>query len=443
MNTHVARSRSLMFSGALLTASAACAASDPVGDPDEVRAVVDQMIADAETRSSLLADSAVGGHNGKNFFLQSADGSFRLLFRGQVQFRYMLDFRDDGDGNGDGASEDDFESGFQTRRTKLYFEGHVWEKALTYRVLGAYSRSTGDFRLEEAFAAYKWGNGVSVQLGQFKLPFLREETTSSSMQLAVERSIVSDSFSLVRSQGVQASYENDSIRLALAFSDGAGAENSDFSAPRNATSTGLINRSGLGESDYALTGRAEWKLFGTWDAFKDFTSPVGSDYSLMLGAAGHYEGGDGSSSAFTSGTYEYASWTADLTVEGDGWNAFIAGVGGYTDFHGTAAGDVVNDDYGLLAQGGFMIPETQIEPFVRYAGLFTDPDRTADGADTFSSLTFGVNYYLYGHASKFTGDVVWYLDETDPLVTRRTGHGQLGDDDSGEVTVRLQWQLLF
>lgn len=431
---------------ALALAGIASIGSVRAGEPradDDVRAIVSAMIADAESRASLLEGAATAGHNGKNFLMQSEDGSFRLVVRGQLQFRYLMDFRDENDGNADGLSEDEFESGFQTRRSKVFFEGHIFEPSLFYRVNGAFSRSNGDWRLEDAYAGYKWSNGLALQWGAFKLPFLREETISSSMQLAVERSIVNDSFTLFRSQGVMAMYETEAVRLSLAFSDGATAENSEFGTPRSATGSGLINRAGLGESDYGLTGRAEWKPFGKWDAFKDFTSPAGAEYSLMLGAAGHIEGGDSSSSAFTSGTYEYASWVADITVEGDGWNFFVAGMGGHSDYHATAAGDVSNDDFGLVAQGGFVIPETDWEPFVRYAGLFVDDDRTAGGDDTFSSLTIGANYYLYGHAAKFTADVVWYIDETDPLVTSRTAQGQLGDDDEGEITIRVQWQLLF
>jgi hypothetical protein len=163
----------------------------------------------------------------------------------------------------------------------------------------------------------------------------------------------------------------------------------------------------------------------------------------MLGVAGHVEGGDENSSTFTRGEYRSSSWTADLSIEGNGWNALLAAAGAYADFRDSLVGDDANDDYGLLAQGGFIIGDTDWEPFVRYAGLFTDDDRSPGDDDVFSSITLGVNYYMFGHASKFTFDVVWYLDETDPLVTSRIGQGQLGDDDEGEITLRFQWQLLF
>lgn len=419
--------------------------SDSAGaDPDAVRGLVAEMMADAQTRTSLLADASPAGHNGKNFFLQSADGRFKLVVRGQVQFRYYLNFRDRNDHNNDGRSEDDFESGFQTRRTKVFFEGHVWDPALTYRVNGTFSRSTGDFLLEDAWASYKWENGVSILWGQFKPPFLREEYLSSTTQLAVERTFVNDTFTIGRTQGVQIGWQADEFKATAAFTDGAGATNSEFFSARRTTASGLLNRSGQGESDYALTGRVEWKPAGKWSQFSDFTSPAGSEFALMLGAAGHVEGGDGSSSAFSGGTYVYASWTADLSVEGDGWNLYAAAVGGHSDFHDTAAGDVSNDDYGFFVQGGFMIPDTQLEPFARHEVLFADPDRTgAEGYDAYNALTVGCNWYLYGHAAKFTVDTVWRMNEADPFATGRSAFGILGDDNPGEVVVRIQWQLLF
>lgn len=98
----------------------------------------------------------------------------------------------------------------------------------------------------------------------------------------------------------------------------------------------------------------------------------------MLGAALHYEGGDSEGNSFGGGDYNYLSWTADLSFEGDGWNAFIAGVGGYTDFEdigGVSTADADFDDYGVVVQGGIMIPDTNWEIFGRYDAVFPDSDR--------------------------------------------------------------------
>ncbi|MDX2115141.1 MAG: porin [Planctomycetota bacterium] len=441
---------------------------------DEVRALVSEMMADAETRSSLLQSGGTAGHDGQHFFLASGDGNFRLDISGQIQFRYYLNFRDDENDDDDifedddNSNEDDFESGFQTRRTKIFFEGHVFDPNMFYKLNGTFysnegegQTQDGDFELEDAYAGYRWDNGFSILWGQFKLPFMREELVSEAYQLAADWSLTNTVFTTGRSQGVQFGWSAEDFRAMLAFSDGAKAANSDIAAPRGLTSTGYLSG---GESDWAGTGRVEIKLAGGWEAFQDFTSMPGSDFGAMLGIAGHIEGGDPPSSEFfpTGGEYRYGSWTADINLEGDGWNFYLAGVGGYSDFNDadldgiadddvdnvTEAGDINYSDYGVIAHAGIFIPNTDWEPFIRYDVIFADEDEREldEDSETFQTLTFGVNYYMYGHASKFTADVLWFLDDVSSNAlagNRNTGIGYLTDDDENEITVRLQWQLLF
>ena len=120
----------LMLAAGLAAAAPAFAQTST----DTVRAQVAEMMADAETRSSLLA-AGDAGHDGR-FFI-AGDG-FRLNIGGQIQFRYVLNFRDD-ENNGD-----DFSNGFQTRRTKLDFNGEI-RNDWFFRVLGAFDREGGSF----------------------------------------------------------------------------------------------------------------------------------------------------------------------------------------------------------------------------------------------------------------------------------------------------------
>ena len=94
--------RLVLLTGAALSLGAASVAQADQSN-DNVRAIVSEMMSDAETRSSLLAGGDAG-HDGK-FFI-AGDG-FRLNVGGQIQFRYLLNFRDD-----DVAPADDFSNGF-------------------------------------------------------------------------------------------------------------------------------------------------------------------------------------------------------------------------------------------------------------------------------------------------------------------------------------------
>lgn len=449
---------------------------------DEVRALVSEVMADSETRSSLLQSGGMAGHDGKHFYMGSADGNFRLDVSGQIQFRYYLNFRDEQNDDAVDPDEDDFESGFQTRRTKIFFEGHVFDPNLFFRLNGnfntsspsdpgtpgATSTSDGSFDLEDAYVGYRWDNGLSVKWGQFKLPFLREESISSAYQLAADRSLVNEVFNQGRSQGIQLTWEAEDWRVMGAFSDGFGSVNSEFGSARAVSGTGFfVTPTGVsgGESDYAITGRFEYKFAGNWDQFVDFTSMPGSDFGAMVGVAAHYEGGNGDEDGDAGGVppdfasdYNYSSATVDVSLEGDGWNFYLAGVGAWSDFEDTAvldfdgdglAGDDVDfSDYGVIAQFGIFIPNTDWEPFVRYDVIFADDeDRDlGDGDDTFNTITGGINYYMYGHASKFTFDVLWFIDEAAQNAlggNANPGIGYLTDDDDNEISLRFQWQLLF
>jgi len=434
--------------GAGSTALAAQEQAWTGNNADEVRAIVSEMMADAETRSSLLQSGGTAGHDGKGFFLSSGDGLFKLEVGGQIQFRYYLNFRDDGDGDNDGVGNDDFESGFQTRRTKLEFGGHVWDPNLFYRVSGAFDYDGGSFTLEDAFVGYRFDSGWSFRWGQFKLPFMREELVSSKYQLLVDRSSVNEIFNQGRSQGIELAWEGEQFRFAAAFSDGFNSANSDFASGQNINNVGYFSS---GESDYAGTARGEFKFAGNWSQFKDFTSPQGSDFAGMVGLAGHFQGGNNGNFGPPGGdNYNYWSLTADVSLEGDGWNLFASFVWSDQDFTNALPDglggfdDLDASNYGWTVQGGIMIPETDWELFGRFAMTIPDDELFSD--DTYSVVSLGTNYYLHGQAAKFTAQFDWYIDSLAANALGQpsdTGVGFLGDDDDNEIVLTLQFQLLF
>jgi len=445
--------------GAGLAFGAAGSASAEVTQSDEIRALVAEMMADANTRSSLLQSGGNAGHDG-HFFLADSEGKFRLNVSGQMQFRYMANFGDSNNANG----VDDFTGGFQTARTKLIFSGNVINEDIFFKIQGNFARDGGfgnGFGLQDAFVGYKFGNGWELKWGQFKAPFLREELVSSAYQLTTERSNTNEIFTGNRTQGLELSYKAEDWRMMFSLNDGFNTLNTDFTADGQTFGTPALytptNAGGGAESDFGITGRVEFKLNGEWAQFKDFTSMPGSEYGLMLGVAGHFESNE-TTPGFGGGTGDVASflYTVDLSVEGDGWNFFVAFVGASSDFDGLAdiapadgAGDNADfDDYGIVVQGGFFIPDTDWEFFARYDALFPDSDRAQD--NDFSAITFGLNWYWSGHAAKLTLDAVINLDESrgangNPLALSGfdNGQGLLGNMDDSEAVLRAQFQLLF
>lgn len=396
---------------------------------DEVRAVVAEMLADADSRTSLLAANA--GHQDGNFFISSDDGGYNLTIYGLVQFRYMMNFRDED------STSNEFEPGFQAARTKIGAKGNIVNKDWSYNILGNFSRDSGEFGLQDAYVEYKLPNGLRVRWGQFKLPLLREELVDDPHQLAVERSVVNSVFTQGRSQGVALLCTSSWCNTGLAFSDGLNSANTDFTAP------GTLGLTPSGEADWAVTGRIEFLFAGAKKDLRDFTAPQGTPFGALLGLAGHYQQSP-NTAAIGDTDRDLFEYTIDGSLEGDGWNAFGAFVGRWDNFR-TAGVDSDFNDFGAVVQGGFRIA-ANTELFGRWDALFLDSDR-GTMEDNFHFLTFGVNQYFAGHAAKFTGDIVVSLDETPDLVglgvLPNTGVGLLGDGESGEVVVRLQFQLQF
>ena len=383
---------------------------------EEVQLLISQALADAQHRSTMLHDAATAGHDGR-FFLASADNRFRLNVGGHFQFRYIANFRDDA------PTEGDTTAGFQARRTYLLFNGHIGDPRFVYSFLVASSRNGGNTSMEAVSVSYALSDQLTLSGGVFQAPFLREWLVSSRRLLTVDRSLVHDHFTTGYSSGVQLSYAGDDVRLAAMLNQGANRNFTNFNTPGNA--------------DFALTARADVKLTGQWSQYTDFAAWAEQPTAAFLGAAAHYEIGEGGTDAINR---DFFTWTVDATAKHQNLGLFAAVVGR----HDLKVGQNEDkfDDFGIVAQLGYMI-EIRIEPFVRYEILLPDNSRNVDNINV---LTAGMNYYLVGHSAKFTADVVYVFDPLDPAFRGGSnGLGLLNDapGQDGQTAVRAQFQLIF
>ena len=79
---------------------------------EEIRGLVHDVLADADTRTSLLQDGVTAGYD-RFFYIASPDGSFRLNFLGMVQARFVFNSQDDE------APDDSTRWGFENSRTRF------------------------------------------------------------------------------------------------------------------------------------------------------------------------------------------------------------------------------------------------------------------------------------------------------------------------------------
>ncbi|MEE9131421.1 MAG: porin [Phycisphaerales bacterium] len=397
---------------------------------DEIRGLVQDVLADADTRASLLAQGVTAGYD-NGAVISSADGNWSLRTNIHMQQRFVWNNQDEGSTVG---LIDEDRYGFENTRTKFILTGNVVNQQWIYKVeinvgspsatavpglvplaalagVGADSRAgTGD-----AYLGYKYDDGLTVLFGTMKAPLLREELVDSRYQLAVERSALNYLFTGGRMDGVALDWMGDQFHITGAFSDGIRTGQTVWATPT---------------TDFAFTGRVEYLASGTWDQFSDFTSPAGDEQGIMIGGALHFQESEDDAGL---ADVDILVLTADVSAEFGGANLFAAFI--YTDID--AAGLPAVNPLGFLVQGGVALSDDW-EAFARYE--FSDFDVT--GIEDLSLITFGVTRYFAGHNAKWTTDVGIGLEEV-LLAPAITGLRTDAPGEDSQVVIRSQIQLVF
>ncbi len=428
---------------------------------EEVKTLIHEVLSDAETRASLLDSDLTAGWN-ENFFLASGDGKFLLKVTGMIQVRWVLntvDFDDDSNNDTDGH-------GFEVRRAKLQFAGHIGDPKFQYLVrLAADADNSidddsetafgdedgGDVFLEAGWISYTFDNGITVRGGRFRAPFLREELTDAQHQLAADRTYVNEIFTVGYTEGVEVSYAAEKWKVAVMINDGFQAgeySRIDPFYPDDSDPEG--NAWNDKDSDFALTARVDVMLMGNWSQMQDFTAWAGEDTAVFLGVAFHLEDDedDGDSD---SDQNDFWMWTVDVSAEWQSWGIYAAVIGSHTEYD-EATTDADPDVYGFIVQGSYNFND-KIEPFIRYEKICPDNEDFVSGetgGEHQAFLTFGANWYLKKHAAKMTADIVYSLGSVEVgmphlgLFNVDESSGTTSSDSEDEMwAVRLQFQLLF
>ncbi len=387
----------------------------------EIRSLVQDVLADADTRASLLTQGVTAGYD-NGAVLSSADGNWMVRVNGLLQSRWVYSEIDEGTDD-----DDEGRAGFENPRIKLSFSGHVVDPSWFYKITHNFTdRGNDGFRdgTLEAYIGHDYGNGTKIALGAMKAPVLREELVGGGHQLAVERSVLNYATTAGYQNGIKVAHEADQWRAAFMFSNGV----DDFF---NGQGSALEE-----DTEYAISIRGEFLISGMWEQFRDFTSPQGSEQGIMIGVA-YYDQSD--EDGDSSDSDDYTIFTVDGSIEGDGWNAFAAYIQADDD-------DDTGTDFdvdGFIIQGGIYLNETW-ELYARWE----DADWDSTNEDL-SIFTVGVNKYFAGHNAKWSTDIGIASDSVQsggfngaPLEV--TGYrSEDGDDEDGQMVIRTQLQIAF
>ena len=324
------------------------------------------------------------------------------------------------------SDEEGSESGFENRRAKLKFNGTVGEN-WEWEITAAYNRDDGingdrGGEVEDAYIGYVFDSGMELIAGQFKAPLLREERVSSSRQLAAERSLINSYFTTGRVSGMELSRSYDRLRWAFSFNDGVESANTGYD---------------LDKVDMGVTSRVEFLLGGNalgsttadsastdWSDFKGFTSTPGSSDGMMVGAATHYQNGNGDV------VDDLVTMTVDASMRADGGHAFIAFM--------MMEDGADKESTGFIGQVGFYV-SPELEGFLRYEmGQIR-----GSTADDLSIITAGINKYFPEKKAKFTLDCGLGIEPVTAQWSQSGGAWASDTTSDGQTVLRAQWQLLF
>jgi hypothetical protein len=436
----------------------------------EIKGLVKDVLADAETRTSLQQTAATSGYD-NGFFIGSADGNFKLKINALEQIRWTYNNQNgDQTGSGTAGGNPNTEWGFENRRTQLTFSGNVVDPSFTYMArfnygstVDPYTPSNNNYYggyqdysqspgmvLQDAWFAKDFGGGLSVKVGQFKTPFMGESLRNDGDQLTAERSTIDYIFSAGYQQGIMATYSADMFRVMGSYANGPRGQNQNWTT---------------GTTSFNFAVRGEVKLMGNWNEFSSESATKADETGLMIGAAFMYYNNRGqNNNPYTPsvGNVAYQPfgftdsnifWTVDATFKWSGLSMYAAFVG--QNFDQQTLADENQNQYGLVVQAGYRLTDA-IEAFGRYEWYDTmqvNGGAVSSDKDINNILTFGVNVYAMSNV-KWTTQVGISLGNMGSITPWGSGaNGMTGagwrdnlgtpGDNETQVNIISQLQVSF
>jgi hypothetical protein len=396
----------------------------------EIKGLVKDVLADAETRTSLQQTAATSGYD-NGFFIGSADGNFKLKINALEQIRWTYNNQNadqDSFGGSNDPGTNNVEWGFENRRTQLTFSGNVVDPSFTYMARFNYGSTADPYTpnpqqeelyvgtnyttspgmvLQDAWFAKDFGGGLSVKVGQFKTPFMGESLRDDGNQLTAERSTIDYIFSAGYQQGIMATYSADMFRVMGSYANGPRGQNQNWTT---------------GTTSFNFAVRGEVKLMGNWNEFSSESATKSDETGLMVGAAIMYYNNRGENNnpydpAVVNVAYAPAGatsgnlyWTVDTTFKWSGLSVYAAFVGQNFEAAGIQGpaiyGAGTSNQYGMVVQAGYRLTDA-IEAFGRWEWYDineTSGAGVAGDKDVNNILTFGVNVYAMSNV-KWTTQV--------------------------------------
>ena len=398
----------------------------------------------------------------KGFGFQTEDGKWSTSMQWRFQGRYS--YPDRSDEYTTIQFGDQSESTFELRRVRMKIGGHGYQPWIKYYFEVDLQQTPDSGATAGASRLLDWRidlakyQGFTIRVGQWKINYNRERVDSSGKQTFVERSIVTNVFTIDRQDGIMVMGRlfpgqlYDLNYYAGVFTGQGRAEAND-------------------DGNMMYMARLQWNFFGRELKFSQSDVEYHEQPAASLAFAAYTDIGKctrfSSSACGSLGSEGYTTslgmtYTSDSTAaigqfRLDGmveefamkWKGLAiqhefhwkqvkdrgagVGVNGYSGTTPVAPSKTIL--MGSYSQASYfphyLIPAIPrpLEVGFRYA--FVDPNVGASGSDTLREYTLVFNWFFSGHRNKVTVD-------TSHLTRDVTGSADLT-----EQRVRLQWDVSF
>ena len=297
---------------------------------------------------------------------------------------------------------------FTLRRMRTKFDGWVYTKDLTYELQFDTAQQTN--LLQDANINYDFTKGKKafmLKAGQYKVPFGRQQLTSSGSQQFVDRSLVSDTFARGRDIGVQlwGTPNSSKIDWRVGVFNGNGR-----TVTRN------------DNDDLQVNARVTWQPFGD---VKYSEGDFDSTDKPLFAIAAQYEANE-FPIALAGTTPAHAD---DRTIVGGDAVFKFKGFSLFGELfqreHDRSNNLSDFDDEGFNVQAGYFIIPQKFEVAVRFGEL--DPNSDVDDNER-EERGIALGYFFNKHNNKLQAD----YRELENNATKTT-----------DKELRLQYQIIF
>lgn len=335
-------------------------------------------------------------------------GSVRISLQNRIQFRFIDELPDAKTQLAGTLAPGDSRPSFKIRRAKTRIEGSAWSRELSFEVqlswVGGDPGATATSPLEDAEIVWdpRRDGALRVHLGQYKVPFGRQEMTSSEDLQFADRSLLSGEFTHGRDVGV--SLQGRIAKGRLDYMLGA------FNGNQRNRPT---NDNGKFQYDARV-------VFQPWGDVGYSEGDFESQAKPLLALAAQFESND-QRGATNADDLDTSSWGGDLVFKRRGLSLFA-------EYFARRRRPEISPTFrsdGFNLQAGYLFWLRRLELALRHA-RFDPTDKVAGNDHSEWGCAFG--YFARKHHLKLQADVRRLRDD---------------DRDTKDHEVRLQMQVVF